>query len=254
MGSAIHRDSAYFEQETIWASELTEAERTRVALVGRLWPHDARAMLDAGAGAGRLLNNIRVNATAIACDLSVTALKRVRAPSVAALVTALPFRARSFDLSLCSNVLEHLTEADLARAFSELARVSSKYVMIVSPIGETIETQLTTCRGCGCQFHPNGHRRRFDVPDFEAGLPEFATEAVSLFAEPFLRVSPLAAAERALGRDRVVRHRARLCRSRVDRAGSGGERRTRAFNLPALPRPGGCNALFRLFQPAGSVG
>ena len=33
-----------------------------------------------------------------------------------------------------------------------------------------------------------------------------------------------------------------------------GERRTVAFNLPVLPRPGGLNALFRLFRPAGSVG
>ena len=111
--------------------------------------------------------------------------QEIRAPSAAALVTTLPFRDRSFDLSLCSNVLEHLTEPDLARAFGELARVSSKYVMIVSPIGEPMETQLTTCQRCGCQFHPNGHRRGFKVPDFEAGLPEFATETVSFFAEPF---------------------------------------------------------------------
>jgi hypothetical protein len=198
----MHRDSAYFEQETIWESELTDAERACVDLIERLWPADACTMLDAGAGAGRLLNNIIVNAAAVACDLSVTALKRIRAPSVAALATALPFPDRSFDLSLCSNVLEHLTEPDLARAFGELARISSKYVMIVSPIGEPIETQLTICGRCGCQFHPNGHRRRFNVSDFEDGLPEFLTETVSFFSEPFLTVSPLAAAaERALGRD-----------------------------------------------------
>jgi hypothetical protein len=198
----MHRDSVYFEQATIWASELTDAERACVDLVTRLWPADAATMLDVGAGAGRLLNNILVNASAIACDLSVTALKMIKAPSVSALVTALPFRDRSFDLSLCSNVLEHLTEPDLAGAFGELARISVKYVMIISPIGEPIETQLTVCRSCGCQFHPNGHRRRFKVPDFEAGLPEFATETVSFFGPPFLMASPLAAAaERSLGRD-----------------------------------------------------
>jgi hypothetical protein len=198
----MDRDATYFEQEAIWAADLHAGERDCIGLIERFWPADAHTMLDAGAGAGRLLNNLSIPAATWACDLSVTALRKVQAPAAAARVTKLPFRNRTFDLTLCSNVLEHLSDADLEIAFAELERVSSKYVLIVSPIHEPMQTQLTLCHSCGCQFHPNGHRRSFTPADFEKAMPGFQTEVVSFFAEPFLVTSLISAsAERALGND-----------------------------------------------------
>src|SRR5215212_9444344 len=105
-------DRSYFDQDRIWDSQVNPGERECISLIERLWPADATSLLDAGAGAGRVINALKIPAEIVACDLSHTALKRVQAPSVVSLVTALPFRDRSFDAVLCSNVLEHLTTTD----------------------------------------------------------------------------------------------------------------------------------------------
>lgn len=42
----------------------------------------------------------------------------------------MPFQDNSFDLTLCVNVLHHVHESDLARALSELARITNRYLVI----------------------------------------------------------------------------------------------------------------------------
>jgi SAM-dependent methyltransferase len=195
-------DLAYFNQDIVWQSALDFWELECVELIKLLWPTDAQSLLDAGCGAGRLLNNLDLPVLKVGTDFAVTALLQVNAPVAAATITAMPIRDGGFDLTLCSNVLEHLSHADLPLACAELERISAKYVMIVSPIDEPLETQLTVCRRCACQFHPNGHRHRFGVADFERMLPSFETQTVRYFGDGWLAISPLAGAiDRATGGD-----------------------------------------------------
>ena len=43
-------------------------------------------------------------------------------------ITAIPYPADSFDMVFCTDVLEHVPEADIHQAISELIRVSKKYI------------------------------------------------------------------------------------------------------------------------------
>jgi len=81
--------------------------------------------LDIGCGRGGLVELLHGQvALAVGADPDQRSLIEHRAPAVrrvAGLMEALPFPAESFDLVLCSWVLEHLSRPE--RAFAEVARV-----------------------------------------------------------------------------------------------------------------------------------
>ena len=79
--------------------------------------------LDAGCGSSRILVGL---AHAVGLDISPAKLRFMRRfgkPLVRGSVTALPFRGSSFDVVLCSQVIEHLPQPDSDLAIRELVRV-----------------------------------------------------------------------------------------------------------------------------------
>ena len=105
------------------------------AVVGPLEPGSA---LDAGCGEGETLARLAClpRGTTAAVDLSEEAVRHTAgripwANASVASVTELPFEDDSFDLVLCLEVLEHLTEPDAA--LEELARVSRNDVVVSVP-------------------------------------------------------------------------------------------------------------------------
>lgn len=59
--------------------------------------------------------------------------QELRVPSALGIVkkasiTAIPFPADTFDLTFCTDVLEHIQEKDVNKALSELIRISRKYI------------------------------------------------------------------------------------------------------------------------------
>jgi SAM-dependent methyltransferase len=91
--------------------------------------------LDAPCGAGRLTPVLSDLGRAVALDANLSMLERARAsgiaaPAVQATVLALPFADRSFEAAVCCRLLHHLRdERELARAVSELVRVSRRLVV-----------------------------------------------------------------------------------------------------------------------------
>lgn len=88
-------------------------------------------VLDAGCGTGLTVRRyLGSGVRAVALDLSLDSLAVLRArtrgavDAVRGTLTALPFADRTFDKTVCANVLQHIPAADRARCVGELARVT----------------------------------------------------------------------------------------------------------------------------------
>ena len=77
----------------------------------------------------------------VGCDLNIQSLKKAaKAPNAEYIcvdATHLPFRDHSFDIVLCSEVLEHLDSP--SKAIRELARTSKKTIIITFPDERVME-------------------------------------------------------------------------------------------------------------------
>lgn len=128
--------------------------------------------VDIGGGEGYVTSIVRdlFDAKAYNSDLSVQAGLRARelfdVQSVANDATALPFQDNSFDVVLCSEVIEHLSRP--VHAISELVRICAKYLVITtyefSSLGE-VERAL---RRATLEFdYPHAERNWFTKEDFQ---------------------------------------------------------------------------------------
>ncbi len=77
-----------------------------------------------------------------------------------------PFLEASFDFVIASEVLEHLSDADLEGTVMECARVLKPggKLMGTVPAREDLEESLVVCPECEHRFHRWGHQRSF-TPD-----------------------------------------------------------------------------------------
>jgi SAM-dependent methyltransferase len=139
--------------------------------------------LDVGAAEGYKAALVRrlFGAHVVATDLSGIACKRAR--EIFGLTTRpgdvhdLPFESGEFDVALCSETLEHVSDA--RAALTQLLRVSRKAVVITVP--HESEGRVEDGRASG---EPHGHINRFQLGSFdfltlEQGLPVIARPLVS---------------------------------------------------------------------------
>lgn len=97
------------------------------------------SVLDAGCGEGFTLEKLRehgVGGTLVGIDVQQQAIEHGRQihPNLSlqqGSIYELPFKNEEFDLTICSEVLEHLDDPE--RALRELARVTKKYTIITVP-------------------------------------------------------------------------------------------------------------------------
>jgi SAM-dependent methyltransferase len=125
-----------------------------------------KSLLDVGAAEGYKAELARrlLGPRVVICDLSVEACKRGREiyglDATAADIHRLPFADESFDVVLCSETLEHVSDVDAA--VSELLRVARAAVLITVPHDppEVVESARR-------DRVPHGHIHRFDLSSFE---------------------------------------------------------------------------------------
>ena len=142
--------------------------RRDVGLQGRI--------LDVGCGDGALCEALRERSRRAGhaapwiagTDLAVRRVERARGrvpwlPALQASIYDLPFADGSFPLVTCTDLLEHLDDPD--RAVRELARVSSRHVLVTVPYCITIEKTL--CPHCGKDYFLYGHQHSFGVEGVE---------------------------------------------------------------------------------------
>ena len=146
----------------------SKQEIERVNDLFNLMGHGGFTVLDIGARDGylscKLLDKF-IKVTAL--DLNTPDITNKNIECVAGNVCALNFDDNSFDLVLCTEVLEHIPTNLLQKACSEISRVAKKHVIIGVPYKQDIRVGRTTCFSCGGISPPWGHVNVFDEKNLE---------------------------------------------------------------------------------------
>src|SRR3989339_165774 len=116
---------------------------------------DIKSVVEVGGGEGFFVNKIKLmfpDITVLNVEVSINALKNGKEifninDAILGDILSLPFRSKSFDLVICSEVLEHIE--DYKKAIIELRRVASKALLITTP---------------AC--HSEAEQKRF-IPDYD---------------------------------------------------------------------------------------
>lgn len=182
---AVYR--SFYEAYADSAPEQNPAEERRIEETVVHLPLGCMSALDVGCGMGRLLLRLKLRYLCAGADISLGALRRssMKGVCVQALIQSLPFASRSFDVVLCTEVLEHIPEDHFLMAIAELRRVARKYILVSVPNRENLLEETVSCGSCGLTFHRYGHLRSFDqgglsalfhpmrlVEHWEMGSPE----------------------------------------------------------------------------------
>lgn len=128
-----------------------------------------------------------------ALDLSMPVISHQRVRPIQGDVTALDFPDRSFDVVVCTEVLEHIAPELLQNACNELARVADKYVVIGVPFEQDIRVCRSRCSHCGKRNPPFGHRNSFSEAKLRQLFAGLRTERVSFTGETRERTNFLSA-------------------------------------------------------------
>ena len=116
---------------------------TALNTVSRHLDREASSLLDVGCGRGEpmrfLGGKLRLFSTGV--DIFTPYLREcqragVHSQYVRCDVRRLPFRAKSFDVVLCMEVLEHLAEAEGGQLIGALERLARHQVIFTTPVGE----------------------------------------------------------------------------------------------------------------------
>jgi ubiquinone/menaquinone biosynthesis C-methylase UbiE len=172
MNMTKEEELSYSRYNEIRAREIGLWENLREQKLGNAiikhLPAQVGLMLEAGAGDGYLLHYLRkhnLNFHYNATDISETRTKRIKdnAPFcniVKGDICSLPYKDNTFDLTICSQTLEHIPNHQ--EAVSEIFRVTNAegYVLITVPNEE--ELILIECPHCGKEFYQWGHVASFD--------------------------------------------------------------------------------------------
>ena len=163
-----HGDEKKFYQNyrTVKGLEvLKEKEKKRLEGIIALIPEDAKTIIDCGCGDGRLVNRLRQTNRweLMGLDFCEESLKSVQTQKMCADASDMPFSDGSYDLVICSEVLEHLPAETYKKTVSELTRVSAKYLLISVPYKENRREFDIKCPNCGQVFNAWRHRRAFSL-------------------------------------------------------------------------------------------
>lgn len=112
----------------------------------------------------------------VGLDRSSEALRFVGAPVVRGNATDLPFEDSSFDMVLCTEVLEHVPDVQLAQVVQELKRVTRRYVLVSTPNSEDLDMRMIQCPQCRTRSNVYDHVQSFDVDSLSRLFAECTVE------------------------------------------------------------------------------
>jgi ubiquinone/menaquinone biosynthesis C-methylase UbiE len=121
-------------------------------------------VLDAGAGTGALLRELRRLGIAQKY-VGIDYIERPELDVAKGDVTNLQFSDSTFSNVFCIEVLEHLDSKQLYAALREIHRVLElKGILVITvPFDEDLEGGNMVCPRCGHRFHPWLHQQSFDL-------------------------------------------------------------------------------------------
>lgn len=119
-------------------------------------------VLDVGCRDGRITNVLSSKYDVIGLDLGLESLKKVQKNKICASIENLPFPDKTFDLVICTEVLEHLPSTVLRKGIEELKRVTKRFILVSVPFMESLAKGYVLCLDCGKVYHQYGHLRSFN--------------------------------------------------------------------------------------------
>jgi len=173
---------ALYERESLWDFPLLEDPyyRNKVCLLKGMIPEQVETILDVGCGNGAITNTFTPRYRIVGGDRSWVALQHLCAQRVQLSADFLPFRARSFDVVMSHQMLEHLPDGVFQRAVAELDRVAKRYLLVSVPYKDPLLHVRACCKECGCKYNIWGHVRKFD--DVEIVRRLFPTFTLQVYA------------------------------------------------------------------------
>lgn len=143
-------------------------EKARIQELMRIIPKNRSTVLEIGARDGhisKLLTSLFVQVTAL--DLKKPEFSIPRVTPVQGDVSKLKMPDDSYDVVICTEVLEHVAEELLDDACREIIRVAKYDIVIGVPYKQDLRVGRTTCGCCGWPNPPWGHVNSFDEERLE---------------------------------------------------------------------------------------
>ena len=163
---------------------LPENEAKRIVRTIRLIPETGvNNILDVGCCDGRISNLLQDRYKTTSLDIGAEGLKSVQGHRIIGTIADLPLKDRSFDLVICTEVLEHLPKDIFGKGISELKRVSKKFILVTVPYRENIRKGFVLCQYCGKTCHVYGHIRSFSKRSLSSMFIEWQISKIEIFGE-----------------------------------------------------------------------
>ncbi|MGA1841306.1 MAG: class I SAM-dependent methyltransferase [bacterium] len=149
--------------EIDWSLASPVVQRERVKCLIEMIPKSNKTILEIGSRGAymtKVLAQFFEHVTAL--DLEKPDIDYQKIKPVKGDVTSLRFPDNSFDVVLCSEVLEHINPSLLQKACDELVRVAKNHILIGVPYNEDIRIGRVTCINCGVISPGYGHVNSFN--------------------------------------------------------------------------------------------
>ncbi|MCF8057798.1 MAG: class I SAM-dependent methyltransferase [Bacteriovoracaceae bacterium] len=142
-------------------SPFTSAKNDKIL---ELIPEDVKTILDVGCGGGSLMlylmkegrfeiDGVDRSSSGVEHIVNTLGLKAY----VGDILNLKNISDNSYDLVICSEVMEHIDVKDWEQALNELKRVSKRYILTTNPYREKLKYHQVVCNHCETRFHPVGH-------------------------------------------------------------------------------------------------
>lgn len=158
----MKENNSLFEKVDVWETYGFQSILTyRLPLIMKLIPDDVESIADIGCGNGIITNELNKKYQTIGIDSSEKALKYVKGKTLLSRVENIKLEDNSYDMVLCSEVLEHLPGKILTEGIKQLSRISRNYVLVTVPYNEVLGASNVKCPNCSSVFHVTQHVNSF---------------------------------------------------------------------------------------------
>lgn len=167
-----------WENHKFWENYgMEDYYQKRTKLIKQLIPQSAKSIVDIGTGKAEIINVLPRDKFIVGLDKAHVVQEYNINNRLQASSSNIPLSDLSFDVSMCLEVLEHLTDEEYKKTLGEIIRITKKEIIIGVPYNENIEFREVVCPRCRYIFNADGHKRSFKT-----------TNNIDIFLDGFTKI------------------------------------------------------------------